>query len=71
MMTVRQWLNSNYANGCLHYEEATMIDADGNECLFWYGDNDPKYDAHVLRVVDADAWHISANVYTDYIESER
>lgn len=70
MMTVRQWLAQNLTTRD-GYTEAHMYDASGNICMFWYGDADPKYDAHVLRVEDADAWHISANVYTDYVESDR
>lgn len=61
MMTVREWLQVNDI-----YEESVMMDADGNECLFWFGADDPKYSAHVVDVVpDADAeWRCM--VITDY-----
>lgn len=66
-MTVNQWLDSNYVNGCLQYAEAVMHDANGNSCEFWDGDNDEKYGANVLRVESADG--ITAHLYTDYTET--
>ena len=65
-MTVNQWLDGNYADGCLQYAEAVMHDANGNECTFWTND-DPKYRANVLRVESADG--ITAHLYTDYTET--
>lgn len=65
-MTVNQWLDGNYSNGCLQYAEAIMYDANGNECTFWT-DDDPKYSANVLRVESTDG--ITAHLYTDYTEA--
>lgn len=62
-MTVMQWLFTEHG-----YDEAVMIDADGNECEFWTDDDD-KMKAHVLRVEDRDAYGCTANVYTDYREA--
>lgn len=61
-MKLVEWLFSDH-----RYDEAVMIDADGNECLFWT-DDDPKMNATVLRVEDRDAYGCVANVYTDYRE---
>lgn len=59
-MTLMQWLFTEHG-----YDEAIMIDANGNECTFWT-DNDPKYRANVLKVENRDAYGCTANVYTDY-----
>ena len=61
-MTVAEWLNKND-----NYDEATMLDTNGNPCNFWIN-NDPKYKANVIKVVPRDnkyPW-LMAMVYTDY-----
>lgn len=59
-MRLVEWLFSDH-----EYDEAVMIDADGNECTYWT-DDDNKMDANVLKVEDRDAYGCVANVYTDY-----
>lgn len=57
-MTLLQWLESN-----TEFEEAIFVDVNGNDCLFWY-DNDDKYSSHVLKVEAINCF--TAKVYTDY-----
>lgn len=45
IMIVREWLEENN-----RFTEATMLDDSGKEVGIWYGDDDPKYDAIVLKV---------------------
>ena len=68
MQTLRQFLDSLNTYGSKHseYQELIMIDVTGNECLFWNGNNDSKYDAHVLKVEDADEYGFTGRIYTDY-----
>ena len=58
--TVREWLEKNNL-----FTEATMLNANGKEVGVWYGDDDPKYKAKVLRV---EAKGDLALLYTDWQE---
>ena len=62
-MTVWEWICENG-----YFEEAEMYDINGNEITAWYGADDPKYEALVMRVEPKypdEPW-ICAKVYTDY-----
>ena len=63
MPTIKEWLVTNN-----YYEQAEMIDINGNEISAWYGRDDPKYNANVFRVEPKSAtepW-ICAKIYTDW-----
>lgn len=69
-MTVIEWLNCINGNPT-YYEQAIMLDSDGNEVHSWYGSDDPKYKANVIDVKPKypdEPW-ICALIHTDWKEN--
>lgn len=46
-------------------DEVTVIDRNGRECAFWYGDDDPKFDAEVTDIIfNSDG--LTAEIHIDF-----